>query len=424
MFAYSKVFSAARLAVPSGFWWMLAGGAGLWLRSLPEQVWNAVLGQTTLLVTVKDEDAAFQWVKEWFHEQSFLRRVRRVDLDTTLRGTELALMPAPGVHLFWRGGRPFWVRYERSSEARDKTRRRTESLTFHTVGRDQRVLREFVQEIVSSHRRREQMQSCLYAYDDFWSQVQAYASRRLASVILNPGEKERLVADVKRFRASRERYRTLGVPYHRGYLFFGPPGTGKTSLVSALAGAFGMPIYAMDLTGLNDRSLKAAMGEVPPNAVVLFEDIDCMSAGHGERGTEARSGEELSRAVAGQGVRVTLSGLLNVLDGFHAPESVIFVMTTNHPEALDPALLRPGRIDYKLYLGQAGEEQKIELYQRFFPEASRDEARCFCAGRGAATMADFQGLLLRLEAEPGVRVDVEEHVRTEERVCENAGVAV
>jgi mitochondrial chaperone BCS1 len=71
---------------------------------------------------------------------------------------------------------------------------------------------------------------------------------------------------------------------------------------------------------------------------------------------------------------VTLSGLLNVVDGFHAPENVLFVMTTNKIEALDPALLRPGRIDYKLFLGNADRAQKMELYRRFFPQASEYEA--------------------------------------------------
>ena len=97
---------------------------------------------------------------------------------------------------------------------------------------------------------------------------------------------------------------------------------------------------------------------------------------------------------------MTLSGLLNVLDGFHAPENVLFVMTTNHIEALDPALLRPGRIDYRLLLNIASKEQKITLYQRFFPEASASDAREFVeANDSAETTAEFQGLLLAFDPE-------------------------
>src|SRR5258708_40377969 len=74
---------------------------------------------------------------------------------------------------------------------------------------------------------------------------------------------------------------------------------------------------------------------------------------------------------------VTLSGLLSVLDGFHAPDNVLFMMTSNHIEALDSALLRPGRIDCRLYLGAATDEQKVELYLRFFPLAAECEAYAF-----------------------------------------------
>ena len=126
------------------------------------------------------------------------------------------------------------------------------------------------------------------------------------------------------------------------------------------------------------------------------------------RGSQSREGLDLGGGKSGTATPaakenasqngVTLSGLLNVLDGFHAPSGVLFVMTTNHVEKLDPALLRPGRIDYKLFLGKASDQQKGELYRRFFPDASEREAREFVeASRSAETMADFQGLLLALQ---------------------------
>jgi chaperone BCS1 len=88
-----------------------------------------------------------------------------------------------------------------------------------------------------------------------------------------------------------------------------------------------------------------------------------------------------------------------VLDGFHAPENVIVFMTTNEAEALDPALLRPGRIDYRLFVGEAAGSQKAELYRRFFPEATEIEAREFAESHRVETMAEFQGILLSLEQE-------------------------
>jgi mitochondrial chaperone BCS1 len=404
MFDFLKhILTGENQFASGGLLLMLVGGIGVYLRALPMRLWSWIVGQFVMTITVKDDDMAFAWVKEWFLEQGFLKRIRRVDLDTTLRGQELALIPAPGTHWFWHAGRPFRILFHRGEEGQGRSMRRLEALTFRTIGRDQKFLKKFVEEIVACHRKKLKKASYLYVYhDNCWSYVEAYAPRLLESVILKPGEKEHLILDLEKFRGSGERYRRLGVPYHRGYLLYGPPGTGKTSLVSALGARFGMSIYAVHLTDFNDRSLKKAMNDVPEDSIILFEDIDCMKAG--DRRPEAEEWRNKQEAPGGNQksdttalFNVTLSGLLNVLDGFHAPENVVFVMTTNKIEQLDPALLRPGRIDYKLFMGEAAESQKIELYRRFFPEATEAEARSFAQAHFAATMAEFQGLLLALE---------------------------
>ena len=376
---------------------MLIGGLSVWLRAVPERLWHWLVGQTTMIITVKDDDAAFIWVKEWFLEQKFLQRIRRVDLDTTLHNERIAMIPAPGKHWFWYGGRPFEVWFSRTEGTREQFGKRIESLTFRTIGRNRAFLQEFVQDVVRCHFRRQGVQSYLYTYNDGWDYVAGYSPRLLDSVVLEPGEKEHLIEDVAQFRKSKARYQRLGIPYHRGYLLHGPPGTGKTSLVSALAAHFGLSIYTLNLTDLNDRSLMNAVNQVPAKSVLLFEDIDCMK-GSQARSTVGPAAVQDAKEPTTPQQGVTLSGLLNVLDGFHAPTGVLFVMTTNDFERLDAALLRPGRIDYKLYLGRASNHQKMELYRRFFPESSEAEAREFVeASRSSETMAEFQGLLLALE---------------------------
>jgi chaperone BCS1 len=381
---------------------MVIGGLGVYLRAVPETVWQWFVEQTTMTITVTDDDAAFVWVKEWFLAQNFLMRIRRLDLDTTMRAERVALIPAPGRHWFWYGGRPFVVYFYRTESSLERITRRIESLTFRTVGRQRAVLKRFVDDVVACHIKRLGVQSSLFTYNDGLDFVEGYAPRLLDSVILPPGEKEHLVQDIENFQKSRQRYERLGVPSHRGYLLYGPPGTGKTSLVSALAAKFGLSIYSINLADFNDRTLMNAVNQVMRNSVLLFEDIDCMKSANARvpsnpctnDGTQTRNEKENTAEKNG----ATLSGLLSVLDGFYAPTNVLFMMTTNRIETLDEALLRPGRIDYKLYLGTAGDRQKIELYHRFFPEASEFEAQAFVETyRSAETMAEFQGLLLGLE---------------------------
>ena len=63
---------------------MIIGGVSVWLRAVPERVWYWSVRQATMMITVNDDDAAFVWVKEWFLEQEFLKRIRHVDLDSTM----------------------------------------------------------------------------------------------------------------------------------------------------------------------------------------------------------------------------------------------------------------------------------------------------------------------------------------------------
>lgn len=250
---------------------MLLGGIGVYLRAIPHSLWRWFLDQVTMSITIQDDDSAFVWVKEWFLEQRFVKRVRRVDLDTTILSERSALIPAPGYHWFWHAGRPFNVSFYRSKDTKGWAHKRSQTLYFRTFGRNQKFLRDFVGDIVSSHEKRIRATSRLYVREEnYWERVENYTPRLFESVILQKGEKDNLVQDIETFQGSRERYRKLGVPYHRGYLLYGPAGTGKTSLISAIAGRFALSIYVITLTDFNEKTLMKAIHDVPPGSLVLF----------------------------------------------------------------------------------------------------------------------------------------------------------
>ncbi|KAF2139319.1 uncharacterized protein K452DRAFT_289869 [Aplosporella prunicola CBS 121167] len=189
--------------------------------------------------------------------------------------------------------------------------------------------------------------------------------RPLDSVVLEKGVKERIVEDIKEFTDAREWYLDRGIPYRRGYLLYGPPGTGKSSFIQALAGELDFNIAMLNVSqrGLTDDKLAYLLTKVPPRTIVLLEDADAAWVNR----TQA---DETGYA----GASVTFSGLLNALDGVASAEERIIFLTTNHIERLDEALIRPGRVDLTVRLGEATEWQIMQLWDRFYAEADPDGA--------------------------------------------------
>ncbi|KOO26071.1 mitochondrial chaperone bcs1, partial [Chrysochromulina tobinii] len=179
--------------------------------------------------------------------------------------------------------------------------------------------------------------------------------RPLHSVVLDDGVAEHLVGDVREFVDSSRWYIDRGIPYRRGYLLHGAPGCGKSSFVAALAGELGYDICILNLSdaGLTDDRLAHALSTTPPMALVLLEDVDAAFV-------KREAGDR-------RATHVTFSGLLNALDGVAAGEERILFMTTNHLERLDPALIRPGRVDVIHEVGPATKSQARRMFLKFFP---------------------------------------------------------
>merc|ERR1719334_777240 len=185
--------------------------------------------------------------------------------------------------------------------------------------------------------------------------------RPLNSVVLDRGLSETIVDDVKDFIDSVNWYRDRGIPYRRGYLLHGPPGCGKTSFIFALAGELQYSICVLNLSdrSMSDDRLAHRLADAPENSIILLEDIDAAFVSR-ELNPEAET--------AYQGAnRLTFSGLLNAIDGVTSTEGRIVFMTTNYFERLDPALIRPGRVDYIEQISHCSHHQLLNMFAKFFP---------------------------------------------------------
>ncbi|XP_031259964.1 AAA-ATPase At3g50940-like [Pistacia vera] len=166
------------------------------------------------------------------------------------------------------------------------------------------------------------------------------------TLVMDGDLKEKVVKDLDRFRNAKEYYKTIGKVWKRGYLLYGPPGTGKSSLIAAMANYMNYDVYNMNLSAVNsDSTLENLLLHVPSRSILVVEDIDCSIK---LTNREAEKSESDSY----RGPQVTLAGLLNAIDGLLSccGEEKITVFTTNYKERIDPALLRPGRMDVHINL--------------------------------------------------------------------------
>ncbi|RAK77113.1 BCS1 and AAA domain-containing protein [Aspergillus fijiensis CBS 313.89] len=201
-----------------------------------------------------------------------------------------------------------------------------------------------------------------------WQPCDGRAPRPLDSVVLDQEVKAGVLADIERFLMNRAVYEVRGLPYRRGYLLYGPPGTGNTSLCYTLAGRLKLPIYVIDPSSscLNETRFRQLFSDLPSRCIVLMEDVDCTDITQSR--APGRDNMNQHMMMPGHGPTqngISLSVLLNAIDGVDASEGRILMMTSNHAEKLDAALIRPGRVDMRIEFKYATRDE-IESYFRTF----------------------------------------------------------
>lgn len=420
------VGGAGGSSVIDGMKLVVLGGTVETARRASSSAWSHFLNSFFLTAHFSEEDYPYDWLMLWLSRRPEWQRSR--EFETTTRTTTPGFSGSrqadnsfgddeeeegdedspPGkvktrvvfqptfdtTHTIYYKGH--WLRVRRSKKQDSSG---CEVLSISVVARNNTILKQLVLQAKKEYEAEAIHRIQIYFADSHgsWRWTDSRHKRPMSSIVLNPGVKEMLLNDTRDFLKSEKWYADRGIPFRRGYLLHGVPGSGKSSLIHAIAGELMLDIYVVSLSSswISDSTLTTLMGRVPARCIVLLEDLDAaftrsVTRDKGSNGTPDSSSNSSEEGAPEQPVTssssrhrrhkdhisdvntLSLSGLLNALDGVAAAEGRILFATTNHLERLDPALSRPGRMDVWIEFKNSSKWQAEALFRNFFPSTDQD----------------------------------------------------
>ncbi|KAI0315045.1 P-loop containing nucleoside triphosphate hydrolase protein [Amylostereum chailletii] len=390
---------------------VVIGGTVETARRASVSAWNGFVDSFFLTATFNSSDVTFDWIMHWLSKQPAWGRSTR-DFEITTRSvTRNGISSATGAvgdleeeeedddggrrkrtvtflpsvdtthTIYYRG---HLLRITRTKSYQDYGH--CSALKISVVARNNDILKKLVLEAKREYEKDAEHRVHIFMADTTygcWRWNGARQKRPMSSIVLEPAVKEMLLLDCRDFLRSEDCcvFSTCepGIPFRRGYLLHGVPGSGKTSLIHSLAGELDLDIYVVSLSskGMSDNTLTTLMGSVPTRCILLLEDLDAAftrSVSRDSSSTGAPTVPSKTASEASDGSTLSLSGLLNSLDGVAAAEGRLLFATTNHIERLDPALSRPGRMDVWVNFTNATRWQAEGIFKCFFPSKKSSPA--------------------------------------------------
>ncbi|CAD6571038.1 MAG: hypothetical protein TREMPRED_000122 [Tremellales sp. Tagirdzhanova-0007] len=366
---------------------------------------------------IHKDDSAYLWVMAWIaQDYEALRQIQDFQLTTgewrnVRKRSGNTLRSAVGEHnVTWKDehiigqvlptyhqsirikyeGQYLWITRRMASFARTSYRN-VDHLQIQTMTFQRNAIKDFLVAAHQSYFAKENNELLIFhakRINPTWQIPVSRPCRPWSSIILPGTIKDDLVSNIEKFLSEKETswYAARGIPHRRGYLFHGDPGAGKSTLATAIASKLHLDIYVVNPAqrGMDDAKLSKLFRDCPAKSIILIEDIPFLVMDDGDNtGTDADTAVDGSEEDRGEQQKsttpmmggshdlapstVTLSGLLNAIDGVSSQEGCILIATTNHPDRLDPALGRAGRFDVRIPFYPAIPEQARALFLHFYP---------------------------------------------------------
>jgi len=373
-------------------------------RTIPERIWRQFIKQITTTLELNNTNDSYYHLATYLHKKGYTDSTRYIKIGNGRYGDDKhGKQIGYGTQIFWFN----WytpILIDSSKADGDASSVVKEFINLKKLGRSHKLFDRMLEDIKEDGR--DPTKTKFYSYDDDYQRfITSQLNKRMNTVILPKKILKKLYSTIDNFFKKEEWYLQHQVPYQLGILLYGPPGTGKTSLIKAIATYMKKDICFVQ----SEIALISAAIEVN-DSIIVVEEIDtfCTDSRAGTDDKKDSDNKDLTaeKPVRGhypakpkaQGTSVEqpspppkrklatktsdstlvdlikdgkkhmLGKILNSLDGIISNHGRIIILTTNHKHVLDPALLRPGRIDLQIEVGYLTSETFNALIKRFFPD--------------------------------------------------------
>lgn len=210
----------------------------------------------------------------------------------------------------------------------------------------------------------------IFDKDEGWKGKEIRITKNFDNTYLPKHIETKLIHDIDSYLENKNHYEKMGIPYKRGYLFYGFPGTGKSSTVYAISHKTARNVYKISPKWFSESVFKDAISQIPPKSILLLEEIDTQV----QKREKKKKKEKKDNDASSCDTKIDLSEMLNILDGYESLYDCIIIATTNYKAELDDALIRAGRFDLHVEFPLLGVSDIVQVIQKFAGSFTIDES--------------------------------------------------